>query len=448
VPSVLWFRRDLRRHDNPALLAALDAARDLGSTDVVALFVLDPRLWDAAGPVRRAWLAQSLRSLDATLHGQLLVRHGDPALLVPEVAEAAGAATVHIAADFGPYGAQRDIAVERALAADGRHLVRTGSSYAVAPGRLRTGNDTPYRVYTPFLRAWSAHGWPAPAPDPDTWPTWLSGSTGPLAGDALPDPPRLGATHLPAAGEGAARERWHEFRARGATSYAELRDRADLAGTSMLSAHLRWGEMHPRTLLADLGDSPGHEVFRKEIAWRDFYADVLHHAPASARTWLDPRFEQMEHDDDLEADERFAAWCEGRTGFPFVDAGMRQLLAEGWMHNRVRMVTASFLVKDLHLPWQRGARWFMTHLRDADLASNQHGWQWVAGSGTDAAPYFRVFNPVLQGLRHDPDGDYVRRYVPELRALAGPAAHERGSRHPTNEAPAIAVRRPPHRIPL
>ena len=165
-------------------------------------------------------------------------------------------------------------------------------------------------------------------------------------------------------------------------------------------------------------------MFRKEIAWREFYADVLHHAPASARTWLDPRFGQMQHDADADADARFAAWCEGRTGFPFVDAGMRQLLAEGWMHNRVRMVVASFLVKDLHLPWQRGARWFMRHLRDGDLASNQHGWQWTAGSGTDAAPYFRVFNPVTQGLRFDPDGDYVRRYVPELRALPGSAAHE------------------------
>ena len=229
---------------------------------------------------------------------------------------------------------------------------------------------------------------------------------------------------LPPSGEEAALERWESFRADGLASYADLRDRADLAGTSSLSAHLKWGEIHPRTLLADLDGSRGRAVFRKEIAWREFYADVLHHAPGSARTWLDPRFARMEHDSGPLADERFAALAEGRTGYPFVDAGMRQLLSEGWVHNRVRMVVASFLVKDLHLPWQRGARWFMAHLRDGDLASNQQGWQWVAGSGTDAAPYFRVFNPVTQGLRFDPDGDYVRRYVPELRGLPGKDAHE------------------------
>ncbi len=227
-----------------------------------------------------------------------------------------------------------------------------------------------------------------------------------------------------AAGEAAALARWDAFRHDGLASYGELRDRPDLEGTSSLSVHLRWGEIHPRTLLADLGDSPSHTAFRRQLAWREFYADVLHRDPASARTWLDPRFGGMEHDEGPDADARFAAWCEGRTGYPFVDAGMRQLLAEGWMHNRVRMVTASFLVKDLHLPWQRGARWFMRHLRDADLASNQHGWQWVAGSGTDAAPYVRVFNPVTQGLRFDPDGDYVRRFLPELTDLPGAAAHE------------------------
>jgi deoxyribodipyrimidine photo-lyase len=283
------------------------------------------------------------------------------------------------------------------------------------------GDGTAYRVYTPFYRAWVEHGWRAPAPDPDRWPTWRIDESGPLSCDGIPDSPDVA---LPPVGEDAALERWDAFREEGLGTYGELRDRADLAGTSSLSAHLRWGEIHPRTLLADLDDSPSQTVFRKEIAWREFYADVLHGTPSSARTWLDPRYARMEHDSGAEADERFEAWCAGRTGYPFVDAGMRQLLAEGWMHNRVRMVTASFLVKDLHLPWQRGARWFMRMLRDGDLASNQQGWQWVAGSGTDAAPYFRVFNPVLQGLRFDPDGDYVRRYVAELRDLPGKAAHE------------------------
>ena len=422
MPSVLWFRRDLRRHDNPALLAAVEAARTDGDDEVVALFVLDRRLWDAAGDVRRAWMSRSLHALDASLDGRLVVRHGDPVDVVPEVAAAAGAGTVHVAADFGPYGATRDAAVETALASSGRRFVRTGSPYAVAPGRVVKGDGTAYRVYTPFYRAWLAHGWRSPAPDPDRWPTWRIDDRGPLACEGIPDAPA--AVDLPPVGEAAALERWDAFRRDGLASYGELRDRADLAGTSSLSAHLRWGEIHPRTLLAELDDSPSHTVFRKEIAWREFYADVLHGAPQSARTWLDPRFAEMEHDAGPEADERFEAWTQGRTGFPFVDAGMRQLLAEGWMHNRVRMVTASFLVKDLHLPWQRGARWFMRQLRDGDLASNQQGWQWVAGSGTDAAPYFRIFNPVTQGLRFDPDGDYVRRYVSELRDLPGKAAHE------------------------
>ncbi|MGE3810463.1 MAG: deoxyribodipyrimidine photo-lyase [Candidatus Nanopelagicales bacterium] len=424
MPSVLWFRRDLRRHDNPALLAALDAARTDGDGEVLPLFVLDNALWTPSGDPRRAWLVRSLHALDSSLGSALVVRHGDPAVVVPEVAKALGARTVHIAADFGPYGVRRDAAVAEALAADGRELATTGSPYAVAPGRVRKGDGTPYRVYTPFYRALAAHGWRRPAVDPDAWPEWVSRTRGPLHSQGIPAEPGLGGMALPEAGEDAARARWDTFRADGLVSYGDLRDRADLAATSGLSVHLKWGEIHPRTLLAELGDAAGHEVFRKELAWREFYADVLHQAPASARTWLDERFAGMEHDHGSTADDRFEAWTRGETGFPFVDAGMRQLLAEGWVHNRVRMVVASFLVKDLHLEWQRGARWFMTNLRDADLASNQHGWQWVAGSGTDAAPYFRIFNPVAQGQRFDPDGDYVRRYVPELRGIEGGAVHE------------------------
>ena len=199
-------------------------------------------------------------------------------------------------------------------------------------------------------------------------------------------------------------------------SYDESRDLPGQDGTSRLSAYLKLGVLHPRTLHADLGPQT---VFGKELVWRDFYADVLWHQPASARE--DLKRLPLEHDPPGEA---FRAWQCGRTGYPIVDAGMRQLLAEGWMHNRVRMITASFLTKDLHVWWPHGARHFMTHLVDGDLASNQHGWQWVAGTGTDASPYFRVFNPVTQGRRFDPDGAYIRRWVPELAALHGRAIHE------------------------
>jgi deoxyribodipyrimidine photo-lyase len=423
VPSIWWVRRDLRRHDNPALLAAAEQARAEGDDAVVALFVLDPRLWEPAGPVRRAWLLRSLSALSDSLDGRLLVRHGDPRVVVPEVADAAAARTVHVAADFGPYGAARDAAVEEVLARGGRTLVRTGSPYAVAPGRVRKEDGSAYRVYTPFYRAWLAHGWRAPAPDPDRWPDWLVEASGPLAPQPLPPEPPL-AAELPPIGEAAALQRWERFREVGLADYRDLRDRADLDATTLLSAHLRWGEIHPRTVLDGLGDERGPEHLRKELAWREFYADVAHHAPGSTRDWWNPAFAAMRHDDGPEADRRFDAWCAGTTGYPFVDAGMRQLLDTGWMHNRVRMVVGSFLVKDLHLPWQRGAAWFMRHLRDGDLASNAHGWQWVAGSGTDAAPYFRVFNPVLQGRKFDPEGDYVRRYVPELRGIPGGAVHE------------------------
>jgi deoxyribodipyrimidine photo-lyase len=196
------------------------------------------------------------------------------------------------------------------------------------------------------------------------------------------------------------------------------------------AAALRWGVVHPRQLLADLGPERGHEVFASELAWREFYADVLLREPDSAWTNLNRRLDAMPIDRDAAARRRFERWAAGTTGYPFVDAGMRQLLATGWMHNRVRMVVASFLVKDLHLPWQWGARHFMAHLVDGDLASNSHGWQWAAGTGTDAAPYFRVFNPTSQGLRFDPDGEYVRRWVPELAAISGGAVHDPGLRRP------------------
>jgi deoxyribodipyrimidine photo-lyase len=415
--AVLWFRRDLRLGDNPALLAA----RDAGDA-VLPVFVVDPVLWEPAGPVRQAYLLRSLDALEAQVGRPLVLLHGDPAVRVPEAAARAGASEVHVAADYGPYGRARDAAVEKALAAQDAVLVRTGSPYAVAPGRVRKDDGDPYVVFTPFSRAWAAHGWRRPASRPRDVP-WSTA----VASEVWPDEPELGDLVLPEAGEKAALARWRRFRDDGLGAYGGDRNRPDLDGTSRMSAHLKWGEVHPRTLLADVADAgsgKGPTTFRSELAWREFFADVLWHRPETAREYHRPEFRAMPYATGRTLTHRFDAWAAGRTGFPFVDAGMRQLRAEGWMHNRVRMVVASFLVKDLHVEWQHGARHFLHWLRDGDLASNNHGWQWVAGSGTDAAPYFRVFNPVTQGLRFDPDGAYVRRWVPELRGLDGAAAHE------------------------
>ena len=414
--AVWWLRRDLRLRDNPALRAALAA----GAT--APLFVLDPALWGPAGAPRRAWLVRSLHALDEALDGNLLVRHGDPATVVPALAREVQASSVHVAADFGVYGRGRDAAVERALG--DVPLVRTGSPYAVPPGTVRTQEGTAFRVFTPFSRAWARAGWEAPVPAARA-PRWLSVG----GGDGIPPEPdaaELGGLELPAAGEEAALARWRRFRDRGVVAYKDVRNRPDLDGTSSMSAHLKYGEVHPRTLLADLArhPGPGADTFRNELCWRDFYADVLWHVPGSARAPLHPQVGAIAYDSGPGADAAFDAWAQGRTGFPIVDAGMRQLQAVGWVHNRVRMIVASFLVKDLHLDWLRGARHFMHWLRDGDLASNNGGWQWVAGTGTDAAPYFRVFNPITQGKSFDPEGEYVRRYVPELRAVAGAAVHE------------------------
>jgi deoxyribodipyrimidine photo-lyase len=413
----MWFRRDLRVRDHPALRAALDE----GTT--TALFVLDPQLWGGAGDPRRAWLAGTLRSLDERLGGRLTIRYGDPVDVVPAVAREVGATGVHVSAETTPYGRRRDAAVQDALG--DLPLRATGSPYAVGPGRIVNGSGGPYQVFTPYARAWRAHGWaePAPAPrDPD-----LHGLDSDVRATRLLDAADAGPADLPVPGEEAAWRRWRQFRDERLGDYDADRNRPGVDGTSRLSPYLHLGVLHPRSLLADLAAlsgsaaSSGAERFETELAWRDFYADVLWHHPGSAWADLKPALAGMRYDDPQDAIE---AWRTGTTGFPIVDAGMRQLRHEGWMHNRVRMITASFLTKDLHVWWPVGARHFLDQLVDGDVASNNHGWQWVAGTGTDASPYFRVFNPVTQGLKFDPAGDYVRRWVPELAHLPGPLAHE------------------------
>ena len=404
MPSVLWLRRDLRVRDNPALLAAL------ADGPVTALFVVDPVIWSGAGPARRAWVAANVLALAERI--PLTIRYGDPVDVVPATATGAGAAAVHIAAETTPYGRRRDAAVGELV-----DLVATGSPYAVGPGLITNGTGDPYQVFSAFARAWRERGWPEPAQTPRS-PDFAKADSHQRAVDMLEQAVADTPFDLPAPGEDAAWRRWHAFRADALDDYAVERDRPDHDGTSRLSPYLHLGVLHPRSLLADLDPA---STYATELAWREFYADVLWHAPSSAWCDLKPALSGMRYD---EPEDAIAAWRTGTTGYPIVDAGMRQLLATGWMHNRVRMITASFLTKDLHVWWPVGARHFLSLLIDGDVASNNHGWQWVAGTGTDASPYFRVFNPVTQGKKFDPDGSYVRRWVPELAHLPGAAAHE------------------------
>ncbi len=412
MPTLLWFRRDLRLHDLPALLDAADA-----DGDVLACYVLDPRL-QACGPRRLAYLYTALGELRSALGGRLLVTGGRPEARIPALATAINAQSVHVSADYSPFGRRRDEAVRAALG--DVELQASGSPYLVSPGRVKKSDGTPYKVFTPFFGAWLDHGWAGPA---DTGPEsarWIEPSDVPDGGCPTEIPDTDGELDLPA-GERAARRQWRSFVRTGLADYAGHRDRPDLDATSRMSAHLKFGTIHPRTMAPNLRRGTGARAYLRELAFRDFYAAVLWEWPHSGWRNFNRSFDAIAVDDDEAARRRFAAWKAGRTGFPIVDAGMRQLSQTGWMHNRVRMIVASFLVKDLHLPWQWGARWFLDQLVDGDLANNQHGWQWAAGSGTDAAPYFRVFNPATQGDKFDPDGDYVRRWIPELGSDDYPA---------------------------
>ena len=407
--SIIWFRRYLRINDHPALLAAIESA-----DQVIPLFILDKKQIEEAGDKLLAYMGQSLRALDESLGNRLHIIEGDQVEILKELIAMHGVEEVHISAEYERYGAERDSRVEAA----GIKLVRTGSPYAVTPGRvLKPSDATPYKVYTPFYRGWRTHGYRAPAVTPKKFnvvqPTDKYRN--------FPDFPTPTGVHIIEAGEKAALVRFQAFTKNGLDTYDENRNLASIDGTSKMSTYLKFGEIHPRTLLENLGESKAHDTFRKEIAWREFYADVLFNNPMTDVDYYAAKFAEMRYD---KPGKQFKAWCEGKTGYPFVDAAMRQLISEGWMHNRTRMVVASFLVKDLHLEWQIGERFFAQHLVDYDVASNAHGWQWTAGCGTDASPYYRIFNPIEQGKRFDENGDYIRRYVPELAHLSAAEIHE------------------------
>jgi deoxyribodipyrimidine photo-lyase len=424
--AVVWFRRDLRVADHPALVAALDAAGQ-----VVPVFVVDRTLLGGrpSGPTRRAFLHGALRSLARELEargGRLLVREGDPVQVIPALARATGATAVWCSREFTPYARRRDAAVERALGADGRTLRPMPGLYLSDFDELRTAAGTPFRVYSPFARGAKAAAWddPLPAPPRVPFPDDLD-LAGP-AGSGLDGFELDGAVEITPPDPAAALERLGWFVANRVDGYGRERNQLAVDGTSRLSPYLRFGLVSPRQVAAavtrDAGRGAGRagdrESFVNELLWRDFYTYVLYHQPESAWSHVRPEFDRFRFEDDP---DDLAAWRQGRTGYPLVDAGMRQLTGQGWVHNRARMVVASFLTKHLLVDWREGARFFLQHLMDGDLPANNGGWQWVAGTGTDAAPFYRIFNPVTQAEKFDPDGDYIRQWVPELAKLSPPA---------------------------
>jgi deoxyribodipyrimidine photo-lyase len=412
---IIWFRRDLRLDDHPALHAALADAGD--DTRVVPLFVWDPAITERGrvSPARLAYLCEALADLDGALRdrgARLVVRHGDPVDAVPAVAGEVRATAVHWARDFTPYARRRDGAVRAALADldDPPEVDDHGGTAMHDPGTVLTGSGDVYKVFTPFHRAWRRHAIGDPLDAPDAIP-----GHGTVASDDLPTAAALDLDEIDdrqRGGEAAARDRLRSFLDDGAGAYDEQRDALAADATSRLSADLHFGCLSVRRVHDHLDlRNGGHQAFAAELAWRDFYLHVLAAWPEVLTEEFKPAYRQLPWSDDAEA---FDAWRDGRTGFPIVDAGMRQLRSIGWMHNRARMIVASFLCKDLLIDWRLGEAHFLQHLIDGDLASNNGGWQWAAGTGTDAQPYFRIFNPVTQGERFDPDGAYVRRWVPEL----------------------------------
>ncbi len=417
-PTVVWFRRDLRVADHPGLRQATDAG------PVVALFVIDPTLLRRRhhrAPARLRFLRAGLEALDEELRSRgsrLVVRGGPPAKVVPAVAVEAGASAVTWQREVSPFGRARDARVRSALERAGVAVRETGGDLVAEPADLPGSSGAGYLVFTPFSRVWREHPLPAHLPAP-------SEIRGPeLGGDGLGRLP-AGDPPLPA-GPKAARARLVAFIRNGdADAYPERRDLMGEDATSHLSAYLRLGMCTPAQVGRALGlpgrISAGREAFWRQICWREFYHHHLARHPEVARIALRADLRRIDWDDDP---AHLAAWTAGETGYPIVDAGMRQLAQTGWIHNRARMVVASFLVKDLLIDWRRGESVFMQGLVDGDPANNNGGWQWTAGTGTDAAPYFRILSPVRQAQRFDPDGDYVRRFVPELRDVPGDRIHE------------------------
>ena len=425
-----WFRNDLRLDDNIALAELVGRCEQW-----LPVFVLDPRIAGNAGSAgpRTRFLLGCLEQLAASLAKEgvpLLVRKGRPERVLPKLLHETGATLLAFGEDTTPFARARDEAVRRAVEKRGAHVISRVDHVVFPSSEIRTKTGGPYAVYTPYRNAWWNRWREAPRlpADPPKLPPAIPG----FEADPIPDPRKLRVdmeVDIAEPGEDAARARLDDFLDGPVARYHEDRDRPDRDGTSRLSPYLRFGAISVRRCFDRAGEAAAVEPALRdgvgkwldELIWREFYAAILEEHPRVLRESYRREYDSMEWNDDADG---FRAWCEGRTGFPIVDAGMRQLRATGWMHNRVRMIVASFLTKDLLIDWREGERFFFDRLVDGDPASNNGGWQWSASTGTDAQPYFRIFNPVSQGKRWDPEGVYVRRWVPELRDRADAKVHE------------------------
>lgn len=426
APAIVWLRQDLRLTDNPALAEAA-----AGGRPVIPVYILDDTVEPPLGGASLWWLDKSLKSLAEALEARgsrLILRRGDPAHQLGEIVATTGAGAVYWNRLYDKHAIARDSDIKSDLKADGVEVTSCNGGLLVEPWEVKTGAGGPYKVYTPFWRAARAviadvpaRRLPATLPAPDRWPD----------SDRLADwglhpskPDWSKGFDIWTPGEAGAKAALDRFLDGRIDAYPTARDLPGVEGTSRLSPHIHFGEIGPRqawrAVEASAAKGEAAAKFLAELGWREFNHHLLFHWPDLPTANFKPEFDAF----DWEQDEAgFKAWTRGLTGYPIVDAGMRELWATGFMHNRVRMITASFLIKDLRIDWRRGEAWFQDTLVDADIAQNAANWQWVAGSGADASPFFRIFNPVTQGQKFDPDGAYVRKWIPELARLSSKTVH-------------------------